>query len=522
MWASSARVHEVLCRRAVSYGAIRTVRRLGLFAGDQPDALRLHDIAWAATNALRPPVHAEGVAFATALDTYVRELSSDDSGTLTLNQLSRVHQAILARLVHSSDRRNGHLYAWLHHPGPGDVKADNLPDPVAFARDVLERTPDDFAVQTAAELAEAALRLRLKERAEDGSALSEEDLLLPFVLLDGSSRIGETAKYHVRHHYAKALKRLKRWKEATDVCERLLHDAGRLPSTRLLLARTLSEYPWAMATSETGARARELLFGLLDDAYAAPREASVSVTLAAAELLRRNSVQADFAHVFAKYGALLEALISDASRRGLEQATQAFGALGAEWAKRDVAGFRRVFEAVPVPSADSIVDWDELTAWGEVLKAAAEIAPSPERERLLELALEFFKKPQKRYAATHLADTLTLLGRPSEAVRTLDELVERDAKANSDSWVVQRRSEAFHALGDEPKALADAARAIDGLRDSNRHTPYLLKWYARRLVAAGRVEDAEKQLARLKRWLDTNGRMAEWSDAHFTAILQGH
>jgi tetratricopeptide (TPR) repeat protein len=499
LWVGSPHVHEGLCRHSIRASGVITVRRLGLLAGGQPGTLRLHDIAWAAARSLTPPIVIDQPALGTAVDRFVRDVSAEDAGTLSLNQLVRIHQEVLNRLVQSADKTYGHLYAWLHYPGPGEVTVTSLPNPVEFAAEVVHGN-DDFAIQTAAELAESVLRLSLKSRSDSSRIYTEEELLQPFEILLQAPNVSAPAKQHVRHHFAKALKRLKRWDDAIRVCQDLINEAPTLASTRLLLARTLTELPKPLRTVARGDQAKAILIELLDEALADPDRASISVTLAAMELLRRNAIQVEFAAFFQKYGGLLESQILDAAHRGLEQATFAFGALGGEWSRLDPDGFNRVFEQIQVPSPEGTAEWDESIAWGEVLKAAAKTAQSPERERLLEEAAKFFSRPTTRYAATHLADTLTQLGKPQESLSVLTELVARDSKARDDMWVLQRFSEAHAANGNEAKALEYALLSCEKLDERNRHTPYILEWCAQRLAVAGHHDEAEAHLVRAKEW----------------------
>jgi hypothetical protein len=506
VWAGTSRVHKGLAKRAITTGATRALHTLGLVAGDQVDTLRLHDIVWSSLSAFEPPISIPQTSFGASLDAYVRYLSEDDARTLALNHLARVHQPLLARLVFSSQRQDGHLYAWLHHTGLEIENLGKLPDPLGLAEGLAAGHPDDFAVLTVVELAEAVLRIRVREGDRDDATL-----LRPFDVLIGAANIRPESKYHARHHRAKALKRLRSDAQAVVACEELLSDAGALPATRLLLARILTELPKTLTVPNAGPRARDLLVGLLSDAKADPDRASISVTLAAAELLRRRIMAVDFPDVFSNYGQLLAYLIVAAARRGLEQSTLTFAALGARWRRTDADTFWQVFNAIPIPAVDEIVEEDELQAWGEILKAAAD-TPGSSRTYLLEEALQYLLKCRKRYGLGHAADVLVKLGRPASAVHLLEDVMLSDDKAVLDMWFLQWLSVAYAANGQADAALERSSQAIALLDPLDPFTPYFLEHNVLQLKVAGNKPLANQVSTRLHSWLATNHREAEWSE----------
>ncbi|WP_146209886.1 ATP-binding protein [Vitiosangium sp. GDMCC 1.1324] len=481
-WCGSARVHAEFARKAVGPNAILTLRRLGMIATDQPDTIRLHDIVWSSLPDLAPPLSVPEERFEQALDTYVRTLAADDAQTLALNHLARVHQSLLYRLTFSPRRRDGHLYAWLHRRGLEADTPDMIPEPQEYVERALRNPADDFAAQVAAELAEAVVFL-----SKDKAVTPEQQqvLLQPFDALIASPDIASSAKNHVRHHRAKALKRMGQYEEAVTELEALLSElgeAGTPPATRLLLARTLTELPKGSPVKNPGGRAKALLLSLLEDAKEHPAGASASVTLAAAELLRRSVVGVEVVSVIPEFSELLESLIVAATRRGLEQGPLTFAALATAWQAADEEAFWRIFKAMPIPSLESITRDSELVAWGEILVAAAEHDQEGSKG-LLEEALTFFSKSTSHYAQTHAADVLIKLERAPEAVALLTKLLGQPLKTNEKAWTLFRLSQAHEKAGELGEACKVAEQAVACLPVDNKHHARFVERHAKLLSA---------------------------------------
>lgn len=493
LWAGSSRIHEGFARAAVRPAMIRLLRRLAFVASDRPDTIRLHDIVWSSVSALQPPLEPNIDALANDLHRFVRQLGSDDAGTLALNHVARLHQRLLRELVSSGCYLDGHLYAWLHHLGPGPIGSNDLPDPVVRAEALVGSASlmpvDDFSVQVAVELAETAVRLvaRNEELVSDTAAIAA--LVRPFDILLESDNVSREAKHHVQHHRAKALKRLRREGEAVTALESLLEDAGSIPASRLLLGRMLTEPRVAHQRRDNGTRAKELLLGLLDEASEAPDRASVSVVLAAAELLRRHVLRLDLQDAVRTYAELLEPMIVGASERGLEQGVLTFAALGEAWLRVDREQFFRIYCALPLPSWETI-DPNEREAWGELLKIVADELNGSEREQTLEQAVKFLLGANSRYGTSHAADAYVRLGRPQLAVDALERWFEHDTGARHDAWLLLRLSDAQAAAGQHEASLASAEEAWTRLRPSEKHRAHFAEQLAKRLEAVGRVDDA--------------------------------
>lgn len=462
-WCRSPRVHSGLLAAVAGLQAIDRLPSLGLASADQPDTIRLHDIVWTSLSELDPPLVAPAADFEARVDSYVRRVARHESGSLAVNHLARVHQELLARLVFSDHPRDGHLYAWLHHRGPGEEMARRLPDALAFATRVSAGAADHFTVQTAVELAEATVKVSTGK----GAAPDIAQLLAPFDEMLASDQLDPPARVRVRHHRAKALKRLRKPIEAIRELETIVEELGEeaTPATvRLLLARTLAELKPG-AEIDPGERPREILRRLLQEAREHPGTVSDSVILAIAELLRWRSVEAG--QFLAEFGDLFEEKIISASQRGLEQGALAFAGVAAKWRDTEPARFWKIFESLPLPAAGDLHDRSEIEAWGEILSNAAE-HEAANREELLNQSLAFFSRSSSRYARTHRADVLRRLGRATEARTLLEDLLRQELPPRDRAWALFRLAETHAVLGNGSEAEAFCTEAMAQVEHGSR------------------------------------------------------
>ncbi|MBB4635998.1 tetratricopeptide repeat protein [Longimicrobium terrae] len=470
-WCRSPRLHSGLLQAVAGLQAIDRLPSLGLASTDQPDTIRLHDIVWTSLSELDPPLVASERDFEAKVDSYVRRLARHESGSLAANHLARVHQALFARLVFGDRPRDGHLYAWLHHRGPGEEMARRLPDALAFAKRVAAGEGDHFTVQTAVELAEATVKVSTTKDATPDVA----HLLAPFDEMLASDQVDKLARVRVRHHRAKALKRLRRPIEAIHELEAIVGELGEeaTPATvRLLLARTLAELK-PHDEIDPGERPREMLHRLLDDAREHPGNVSDSVILAIAELLRWRSVEAG--QFLNQFGDLFEEKIVSASQRGLEQGALAFAGVAAKWRDTDPARFWRIFGSLPLPAASDLHDRSEIEAWGEILSNAAD-HDAADREELLNHSLAFFSRSPSRYARTHRADVLRRLNRAAEAQSVLKALLQESPPPRDRAWALFRLGETHAMLGNTAEVQSCCTEAMAQVEPGSRDWKHFRTW----------------------------------------------
>lgn len=383
---------------------------------------------------------------------------------MIVNHLARMHEPLLAQVIATGRWRPGHLYAWLR--APKEMRAADVPIPHAadLANEAV-RLGDAFVARVVCELAEDAVYTRTRRNAVPANT---EELLQPFEILLASPRITSEEKIYIRHHKAKALKRLGRHAEAVGILEDIVQECERgAPAVvRLLLARILTELPRNVSIADATPRARSLLLELLDEAKSGALTVSESVSLAIAELMRRERSGIDVAAVLPSIAALFERLIIRAAQRGLVQGPLAFGALARKWREVDGEAFWRIFETLPLPAGSSqALDADErsaMAAWGDIMIAAAEHDPHRARE-FREAAVEFFKTEGSGYGLTRAADLLTGLGRAEEAIALMEQILVGELKPVDRAWAYRRLAAAHVARGNYVKAREAAELALQSL-----------------------------------------------------------
>ena len=92
------------------------------------------------------------------------------------------------------------------------------------------------------------------------------------------------------------------------------------------------------------ARAKQLLFELLEQAQASPESAEISVTLAAIETLGRWQLKQWRRASLTKFGDLVADYIVASAERGFDLASVAFAAIGRELRYNDPELFVKVFD----------------------------------------------------------------------------------------------------------------------------------------------------------------------------------
>jgi tetratricopeptide (TPR) repeat protein len=320
-------------------------------------------------------------------------------------------------------------------------------DLVARANEIQEaKEPKDIDVSAVCEAVEAIYRKTKSNVGIDAARRTLEGHLGVFSTLANAPRVSPVARRTAIHHHAKALRNLKRFDEAVKLCETILatHES---PATKLLLARLLLS-----ASDPTApARAKQLLFELLEHAQASPESAEISVTLAAIETLGRWQLKQWHRESLYKFGDLVADYIVASAERGFDLAFVAFAAIGRELRYNDPERFVKIFERLPRRTPEEAVDDQELAAWGDILLSASEIAAIGRAEQLATQALQFYGaiSNPKPYHVQQRGHALVFLGRDEEAATVLRPVV----ASNPNPWNRYWLSKALFALGDRSEAI---------------------------------------------------------------------
>jgi len=270
-------------------------------------------------------------------------------------------------------------------------------------------------------------------------------------------------RYRVLHHRAKALRNLKRFPEAIELCQQIL-EKRQSRATKLLLARLL------VFESESRERAKVLLFDLLSEARAEPH-AEISVTLAAIAVLGQWQLKKWFREALAEFGKLLADLIVEAAVRGFDQAFVAFAAIGRDLQYNDEALFFRVFDELPLRSLDDVQEDKERAAWGDILLAAAKARSGEQHNKLLAEALQWYDSmlQPEPFNLQQKGQVLFLQGECEQAIATLEPLAATEPNPWNRYWL----SKALLKVGDLLRARTLIDDALNDPKSERYRSAFL-------------------------------------------------
>ena len=454
-WCKTSRLDRSFARRALGPVGVRKMDRACLLAPDRSDVVRVHDIVYSAIPTLNVPVDQFVTAFDAALDAHVEQLAFGEDTSLSFLNFRQVHGPKLESLLRANPGRSSCLYCLAHSWSDEWVALLLVGDPIARANEIREAAdPKDIDVSAICEAVEAIYRKMKYDSGLDAARRTLEEHLQAYSTLAEAPRVSPVARRTALHHRAKALRNLRRFDEAIRLCETILtrYDS---PATKLLLARLLV----FVDDSTAQARAKDLLFELLEQAQKSPESAEISVTLAAIETLGRWQLKQWHRDALEKFGDLVADYIIASAERGFDQAFVAFAAIGRELRYNDPALFVKVFERLPTRTPEDAVDDQERAAWGDILLAASETESLGRPVQLGTEALRFYEaisKPEP-YHIQQRGHAMVLVGLNQDATSVLRPVV----TSNPNPWNRYWLSKALFALGDraEPLQLINEALA---------------------------------------------------------------
>jgi len=475
IWCQSPRLDRAFTRKALGPIGVRKLDGACLLAADRSDVIRLHDIVYSAVLSIQNPLEQYVSAFDTALDRYVEHLAFGDATSLAFLTFRQLHEPKLEALLRANPGRSSCLYCLAHAWSVERIELPMVGDPILRANDILgANAPSDLDVSAVCEAVEAIYRTTKHISGIDTARLELEKYLEVFSTLATAPRVSPLARRTALHHQAKALRNLKRYEDAIQLCEKILteHDS---PATILLLARLLA----SERDPSKVERAKALLFELLERAKASPDSAEISVTLAAIETLGWWQLKKWFREALQKYGSLAADYIIASSERGFDHASVAFAAIGRELRYNDPDAFASVFKQLPPRTPEEAADDRERAAWGDILLSASEIEALGRSPQFAADALRFYEAiiAPVPYHLQQRGHALVLVGRFQEAVDVLRPVVNSDPNPWNRYWL----SKALFALGDHDVPLQLISDALADTRaTAYRATLLEHRWEIRR------------------------------------------
>lgn len=471
LWAGTDRVDRSFARRVIAPVGVRKLEGSCTLAADRPDVVRLHEVVWSALKSSGIRLQLYATEFAAAMEAQIVHLAFSPGEALNFLNFCQLHKRQLEQELERNRKESTCIYCIAHAWLDEEINVAMLPDPKQLCSDIeTGATTRDIDVSAFCELLECLYRRDKVDGGLDSARANLTGRLGLYAKVADAKGLSPYGQRTVLHHKAKALRNLKRYDEATALCESIVKNYDS-PATNLLLAKLL-----LYGDGSAVERARSLLVQILHDAKIAPEKAEISVVLASIEALGwgllKKAIPNALADALAVYGETVADLISSSAARGFDQAFVSFAAIGRALRYHDEGLFLRVLSSLGRVRPEDARDDKERAAWGHIYLSASE-APSIENaNEYATLALEFYESlrepnPFERQQTGH---AMCQLSRFDEAGEILETLVKEEPNAWNRFWLSKvvvhrgdfgRAVELIDAALVEPKAGSYAATFLE-------------------------------------------------------------
>ncbi|MFJ4085393.1 NB-ARC domain-containing protein [Pseudomonas psychrophila] len=448
-WVGQSSCDRRFLRSIIRLPGMLKIGGQGLLAADRPNVVRLHDVVYASLKVQGWLTPERAADLDQQFEHHLTVLIEEESlalRVLATNIRTKLETAAKTRFSPAV------LVALLTVWRPEEMKPDVLESPEAYLDRLKERaTPVSYVeVRLILEAIESWYRFEKVKSVEAAKDQLEIRLsLFPRLLALTFSHPRSLAE--AQHHWGKALKILKHTEAAAEQFEAVMAGPIPLEATRLQLIRLYGD-------ERAVALADEIL-----TAAQTPQTVSSSVVLGVVENLSWAKGSA-LNNLFDKHTELIEREIIEAADAGLEQAYTALASVARHWSWHDPARLKRVFDTIPVPSAETADD-QASGAIGEVLLKLAKSQWPPNRDQQHE-AVRYYNsiiQPAPYQLQKH-GEVLIDLQQFPEAETVLRRIPDHDA----DAFVSHRLSQVRLALTDSPGALILIDAAIRNLKEDQQ------------------------------------------------------
>lgn len=434
---------------------LRKLRGNCLTAFDRND-VRLHDVVFASLDAGWCQLDRRAQLDA-ALESFL--ISSAAEPGLRLLTTARSLRRKLEDLVASGSRCPAFRYALLQAWDAAELRPDLVGDPSGNAEALAAPTP--LAIIS---IIEAIEQLFLYERLEcqDTASTKLRERLRIFDELAMLPGLSELECAQLKHHKAKALKRLGEARAATELFEAVLEGPVPMDEARLQLIDLYRVDPSMEGRSVK--LVDEILGGM-----AAGRDVAYSVFLGIIERLPRGPARWRD-ELIARHSEAIERTIVDAANVGVQQGLAAFSALGRYISTEHPTLFRKILDQLPEPEIAALQTDNERFYWAELLSEAARL-PNIDAQPLRERALQFHDaivKPQP-FHLQRRAELLLDIGRPDKA----EPLLRDRPDVGRSEWIQRLMARARLEQGFPAEALEWIDKALTKLTTDHFRSEFL-------------------------------------------------
>ncbi|WP_417375308.1 NB-ARC domain-containing protein [Gimesia maris] len=438
LWCNSDRVDRSFARRTIAPVGIRKLESSCLLSADRQDVIRLHEIIWSSLRSIDVSTEKYEAYFTTCIENHIEHLAFAPGESLNFLIFRQVHHEQLQQILESNNKRSTCLYCLTHTWSDEDVNTQLLPNPIDLYADIESgNAKKDIDVSAFCEVVECIYRrIKFEDDIEAARKMlsSHLDLYSKIAEADGISPKGQSTALH---HKAKALKNLRQFEEAKQLCKELLSKFDN-PATKLLYARLLR-----YGDQKDILHAKDLLLDILNEAQEKPNEAEISVVLASIETLGYNQLSKAIPNIlpeaFDRFGELVADLIMSSAPRGFDLAYVAFASIGRKLRYHDEPLFFEILSNLQYGRPEDACDDKERAAWGDILLSASDSREigTDECKGYATAALEYYnsiKEPFK-YTLQQKGHCLVNLNRPADARETLQPLVADEPNPWNRYWL---------------------------------------------------------------------------------------
>ncbi|MET4214216.1 hypothetical protein [Bradyrhizobium sp. LA2.1] len=456
-WAGQPVCAKDFLEEVIQPQGVRKLRGNALTSADRSDVIRLHDVVFAALT------HGwcgadRSAELDASLESYLISVAAEPG--LRLWTGARILLRKLEDLVGSGARNPAFRYALLTVWDPTELRPDLIGDPSVDARSI-GTPPAPLAVMAVIEAIEQ-LFLHDKLDSQEIATSKLKARLDIFDRLAALPALSDLEASQIKHHKAKALKRLGETSEAATLFEAVLDGPVPMDEARLQLIDIYR------GDRSKESRSVELVDEILGRA-AAGQDVAYSVFLGVVERLPRGPGKWRDT-LIDRHAVAIEETIVEAANAGVQQAFVAFSAVGRHLSKEQPKLFERIFRQLPEPTFESLQTDGERFAWAEIFCEASRL-PDADANRLRAQALRLYEA-EVRPQLFHLqrrAELLIDIGNPDAAVALLKERNDLDIS----EWIQRLMARACLARGASDEALVWIDKALARLENEHFRSEFL-------------------------------------------------
>ncbi|MGO2127984.1 MAG: tetratricopeptide repeat protein [Pseudoalteromonas prydzensis] len=418
--------------------------------------LRVHDVIFEAISNM----NIESLNIETSLKEYLEK--SENNNWATFLRVSHWHNELIYN-TYKNTKESIYLYSHLIASVPATLIKAEISSPTEIYDDINKNLPSVDRIQVSAliELIESIYLLN-KESSIDNARIELEKVSSIFSDLIGIVHEDIELTKMVRHHYAKCLLRLEKEPEAEAEFNKLVDEDPSMYEVKLQLARIY-------ARTDRAPRTKQIIEEILN-AWQSESGPSISVALAAFELVSRNSLKEYKQDLNAQYSDLIASIIKEAMAFGYDHSYRAFSIFAGDWAYNHPEKFIATFDYLPFPPVSSIKDDGTKNSIADLYREAGKVhlrECSGKAQYLFDMAIDFYSAVEKKnpFYQRRLAEALYLGKRYDDSISICNSIIEQ---SDRDPYVFFWLAKAQLSLENLPEAKEKIGIALSKLPDNQK------------------------------------------------------